>query len=234
MKLVINETYVDRRAKIGQYASLASLVILAGALILSFIRTPTTFTLPLILVGVMGVGVILSFIGGFYVERFGGRRAHHLGVQDALKGLDDRFTLFEYVLPAPHVLLGPDGLKVILVRSQSGEVIYEDGRWIHKQRGRFFRELAGQERLGRPERDLEKQVEAMEGVLAERVPGEEVPVEGVILFANPEVQLEVDDAPVPAFYTKKIKSWLRGPGMGKYLPDGLRRKVEEALTPESG
>lgn len=234
MKLVINEAYVDRRAKIGQYASLASLVLLAGALILSFLRTPTTFALPLILVGVMAVGVILSFIGGYYAERFGGAQAHHLGVQDALKGLDDRFTLFEYVLPAPHVLLGPDGVKVILVRSQAGEVTYEDGRWSHKQRGRFFRELAGQERLARPERDLEKQVEAVEEVLAKRVPGEEVPVEGVILFTNPEVQLEADDASVPTFYTKKIKSWLRGPGMGKQLPDQARRKVEEALTPESG
>ena len=234
MKLVINETYIDRRAKIGQYASLASLVILAGALILSFIRTPTTFALPLILVGVMVVGVILSFVGGYYVERFGGARAHHIGVQDALKGLDDRFTLFEYVLPAPHVLLGPDGVKVILVRSQSGEVTYEDGRWSHKQRGRFFRELAGQERLGRPARDLENQVEAMEEVLAEKVPGEEVPVEGVVLFTNPDVQLAVDDAPVPTFYTKKIKSWLRGPGMGKHLPDEVRNKVKEALTPESG
>ena len=234
MKLITNETYVERRAKIGQYASLASLVLLAGALILSFVRTPTSFALPLILVGVMAVGVILSFIGGFYTERFSSATAHHLGVQDALKGLDDRFTLFEYVLPAPHVLLGPDGLKVILVRSQGGEVIYEDGRWSHRQRGRFFRELAGQERLGRPERDLERQVTEMEEVLSEELPDQEVPVEGVILFTNPEVQLEAEDAPVPAFYTKKIKSWLRGPGMGKQLPDEVRSKVEEALTPESG
>jgi hypothetical protein len=234
MKLITNETYIERRAKIGRVASLASLIVLAGALILSFIRTPTTFTLPLVLVGVMAVGVALSFVGGYYAERFGGARAHHLGVQDALKGLDDRFTLFEYVLPAPHVLLGPDGLKVILVRSQGGEVTYQDGRWSHKQRGRFFREMAGQERLGRPERDLEKQIEAMEQYLADRVSGEEVPVEGVVLFTNPEVQLEAEGAPVPTFYTKKVKSWLRGPGMGKQLPDQVRSRVEEALTPDAG
>lgn len=230
MKSVVNEKYISRRAQIGQYVSLLSLLIIFATLILSFTQLLSTAAMPLALTGAMLIGVLTSFVGGYYAERFGGPHPHHQGVRDALKGLDDRFTLFQYTLPAPHVLLGPGGLTVILVRSQMGQVAYEEGKWTHRQRGKFLRQLAGQEHLGRPEQDVEGQVEKMERFLEKELPEVEVPVRGVVLFIHPDVYVEAEDAPVPVFYSGKLKSWLRGPGMREPLPKETRRRVEEALT----
>ncbi len=232
MRIIANERYIKRRAKAGRYLSLAGLFVLLAAFIFSWFQTQAPALMPLALGMALAIGVFLSFIGGFYVERFGGPTAHHKGVREALKGLDNRYTLFQYVLPVPHALLEPGGITVIVVRSQPGDITYADGKWIHRQRGKFFRELAGQERLGRPELDVEAQVEQMKQYLKERLPDVEVPVRGVVLFTNPETHLEVKDPPVPVFFGKKIKSWLRGPGARKSLPAAVRQRVEEALVKE--
>jgi hypothetical protein len=229
MQRLIDEKYVKRRATVGRYASFGSLIIMGAALLFSFTQLTTSLAIPLALWGVVLLGMLMSFVGGYYGERFGGPMAHHLSVDAALKGLDNRFALFQYVLPSPHVLSGPDGVTLIVVRSQAGRVTYADGKWVHKQRGRFFRELAGQERVGRVELEVEHQVGRMQRYLEEHVPGVEVPVRGVVLFTHPDVELDLEEPPVQVFYGKKIRGWLRGPGMGKALPDDVRQQVEQAL-----
>ena len=230
MRIVANEKYIHRRATVGRYLSWTSIILLFAALILSFTRSLMMTTMSsLIWAVLLAVAIGLSFVGGYYGERFAGPTAHHLGVRAALKGLDPRFALLQYVLPSPHVLLGPDGLTVLVVRSQAGEVTYRDGKWTHRQKGKFFREMAGQERIGRPEADVEYEVRRMKQYLAKRLPEEEVPVRGVVLFTHPNLNLDVTDPPVPVFYGKKIRPWLRGPGLGRPLPERLRQRLEEAL-----
>ena len=150
MRLVADEKYISRRDFVGRYAGLASLLIVIGSFFVFSLQSVSSITMFIVLSVVLLVSMIMSFIAGFYSERFTGPFAHHSNVRDALKGLDGRFTLFQYVLPASHVLLGPDGLTVIVVRSHSGEITY-DGKWSHQQRGRVLRELAGQERFGQPD-----------------------------------------------------------------------------------
>lgn len=232
MRLVANETYIRRREKIGRYLSLGSIALLVAALVWSFVRP---FTTPAGIVGwavLLAAALAFSFVGGYYGERFAGPAAHYLGVRSALKGLDHHYVLFQHLLPLPHVLLGPDGLTVLVVRSQAGEITYRDGRWTHRQKGKFFREMAGQERLGRPEMDVEYEVRRMQQYLAKRLPGEEVPVQGVVLFTNPNLNLDVVNPPVPVFYGKKIRPWLRGSGQRLPLPERLRQRLEETLVGE--
>ncbi|HIE37761.1 MAG TPA: hypothetical protein EYH30_04345 [Anaerolineales bacterium] len=230
MRIVVNEKYVARRAFIGRYASLAGLGVLLAAFIFSFTQTDSPLLMQGWLMGALLVGVLLSFVGGYYAERFSGPVAHHVGVRNALKGLDNRYTLLQYVLPVPHVLLGPDGLTVFVVRSQPGEISYKDGKWHHRQRAKFLRQLAGQEGLGLPEADVGRQVARMTRYLEKRLPDVDVPVQGVVLFINPDTRLNVEDPPVPVFYGKKVKSWLRGPGARKALPAEVRRRLGEALV----
>ena len=233
MRIVVNEKYISRRATAGRYLSLAGLLILLVAFIFSWIQVRSSVIMPLTLGAALVLGIFASFIGGYYLERFAGpTTAHHIGVRESLKGLDDRYVLFQYVLPVPHVLLGPRGLTVIVVRSQPGEIRYADGRWTHRQRGKFFRELAGQERLGRPEVEVEEQVERMRRHLEKRLPEVEVPIEGVVLFINPEARVEAKDLPVPVFFRKKVKEWLRLSHASKSLPAAVRERVEEVLLSE--
>jgi hypothetical protein len=57
-------------------------------------------------------------------------------------------------------------------------------------------------------------------------------VRGVIVFVNEEVQLEADESPVPAFYRKKVKDWLRGPGNLRPLPEEMQQRLAEVLGVE--
>ncbi|HEC33262.1 MAG TPA: hypothetical protein ENI37_00915 [Chloroflexi bacterium] len=230
MRIIADERYIARRALVGRYASLAGLGILLAALVFSFTRTTSPLLMQGGLMAAMVVGMLLSFVGGYYSERFAGPLPHHMGVRNALKGLDDRYALLQYTLPAPHVLLEPGGLTVFVVKPQPGEVVYADGKWHHRQRAKFLRQLAGQESLGLPETDVERQVAKVARYLEKRMPGVEVPIRGVVLFIHPDVRLDAKDAPLPVFYGKKVKSWLRGPGARKALPGEMRRRLEEELV----
>jgi len=63
---------------------------------------------------------------------------------------------------------------------------------------------------------------------------ERVPVRPAIVFVNEDVQLDADGSPVPAFYRKKVKDWLRGPGDLRALPEDLQVRLAEALGANQG
>jgi len=226
MRIIRNERRIRVCRSIGQYATLAGLLALVAGLILSFVR-PDLFALLLV---ALALGFSLSVVGGFFSDRYVGPLAHHDALVRVLKGLDDRYALLQYVLPAPHVLLEPSGCTVFVVKAQGGQVAYqEDGRWKHQQRAKFFRQFAGQEAVGAPNFEAEHQAQKLERWLTRNLPDVEVPVRAAIVFVNPDVTLDAGDSPVPAFYGKKVKAWLRGPGKLKPLPDAIRRQLAEAL-----
>lgn len=230
MRIIHNERRIRTLRFIGRYATLTGLMTLLAGLIISFLQ-PTWLT-PLMLC--LMLGVTLSVVGGFFGDRYGGPLAHHEALAAALKGLDDSHALVHYILPAPHVLVTSGGCTVFVVKSQSGDVSYKNGRWKHRQRGKFFRQFAGQEGVGDPVHEAQRQVHKMERWLARHLPEAEVPVQAAILFVNPDVTLDADDSPVPAFYGKKVKAWLRGPGKLKPLPEEIQRQLEEAIDAAPG
>ncbi len=232
MHIIRDERRINLLSSIGQYATLGGLVILLIGLVISFVRP--TWMLPVVVS--TALGFILSVVGGFFADRYAGSLAHHETLAEVLKGLDYRHTLLQYMLPADHVLLEPGGCTVFVVKSQGGEVTYEDGKsgkWKHRQRGKFFRRLVGQAGVGRPDQEALEEVERLRGYLDERLEdASEVPVRGVIVFVNEDVQLDADRSPVPAFYRKKVKDWLRGPGALRALPDALQERLADALGVE--
>ncbi len=229
MRVIANERYIKRRAFVGRYASIAGLLVLLVSFILSIFWTQESALIPLGMWVALLIGVSLSMVGGYYADRFEGPRAHYRGIREALKGLDQRYTLFQYVLPSPHVLWGPDGLTVLVVRSIPGEVTYANGRWNWRQRFKFLRALAGQEGIGVPEAEVEYELRRMGRYLGKALPDLSVPMQGVVLFTHPDVKLSVQDPPVPVLHARKFKDWLRGPGARKAMPGALRRQVEEVL-----
>ncbi|MDW8069052.1 MAG: YrzE family protein [Anaerolineae bacterium] len=233
MRIVANERTIRRGALIGRYASIAGLLVMLVALILSLFWMSESPLIPPGMWLALLVGVLLSLIGGYYAERFEGPRAHYRSVREALKGLDHRYTLYQHVLPASHVLLGPDGLTIIVVRSIPGRVIYENGRWKWQQRWKFLRLLVG-EGLGVPEAEVAHELRRMARYLGKILPEVSVPMRGVVLFTHPDVRLDVKDPPVPVLLARKLKDWLRGPGAARAMPAAARRQLEEALPGGEG
>ncbi|MGD9030619.1 MAG: hypothetical protein PVG25_12495 [Anaerolineae bacterium] len=226
MNIIRNERHISFRSSVGQYASLGGLLILLVGLVISFMRP--TWTLPVLVS--MPLGFALSVVGGFFADRFAGPLARHKTLAEVLKGLDYRHTLLQYVLPADHVLVEPGGCTCFVVKAQGGVVVYEQGKWAHRQRGRFFRLLVGQEALGKPDVEAQQEVERLRRYLEEQMDdADQVPLRGAIVFVNEDVKLEADKSPVPTFYRKKVKDWLRGPGDLKSLPSDLQQRLGAAL-----
>jgi hypothetical protein len=226
MRVYSNDPYIERREQVGRYLPLIGFAVLTGALALTWIAPGVVWPALTLVV----IGFLASVFGSYYIDRFVGPSAHHRTVPTVLKGLGDDYALLMYETPVPFVLVEPGGLTVILVKGQAGKVSYEGGRWRHDQGMQLLRTFAGQETLGKPHRDLADLVARLERYLEGRLPeGVEVPVRGVVLFTHDKVQVETEEAPVPTFWSSKLKGWLRGPGRLKNLPVETRRRLDEAL-----
>lgn len=232
MRIIRNERRIRVSSFIGQYVTMVGLLALLAGLVISFVKTEWLVAMLLS----VALGVCFSVVGGFFADRYAGPLAHHDALARALKGLDDRHILLQYVLPASHVLLEPGGCTVFVVKAQEGQVTcQENGRWKHQQRGKFFRQFAGQEAVGAPDYEAERQAHKLERWLTSRLPDDveddvEVAVRAAIVFVNPKVTLDAAASPVPTFYGKKVKAWLRGPGKRKPLPAAVHRRLAEALA----
>jgi len=208
MQIVSKETHIARRKKVGEIAPFVGLVFLLISAVLIVIRPEWLW----VTMAIVWVGFVVSLTGSYLGERFVGDNAHYKRVPEALKGLNDEYTLLMYRLAAPFVLLEPGGLTVVSVRSQGGVVSFKDGKWQHKQKLGFLRRFAGQESLGRPDRFALAEAEVMEDSLGKVLPeGVEIPVRSVILFTQPQIQLDVkaNETPVPALRVATLKRWLR-------------------------
>jgi len=208
MQVITNESYINRRKKIGELAAFAGLILLAASAVLIIVKPEWLW----VTMAVVWLGFIVSLTGSYLGERFVGPNAHWKRVPDALKGLSRDYWLLMYQLPSPYVLVEPGGLTVISVKPQGGKVTYEDGRWRHRQKLGFLRRFAGQESIGRPGRFANAEADVVRDQLAKRLPeGTEIPVRTVILFTQPDIELDVDaDAvPVPTLRVATLKRWLR-------------------------
>ncbi len=231
MRIVANESHIKTRRKIGERAPLVGLVVLAVSTVLIFVR-PDLIWLTMIIVW---VGFLISLTGSYLGDRYVGPNAHHQRVPEALKGMGGRYTLLVYRLSTPFVLVEPGGLTTITVKSQSGTVSYEDGRWRHKQKLGLLRRFAGQEALGRPFKMAEAERAHVSEYLENHLPeGMEVQVRGLVLFIHPDVVLHVDEetAPFPALRAAELKRWLRKNPLEPRLSTEIRSALFEALDLE--
>jgi hypothetical protein len=230
MRTISNERRIRTSRAVAQYGTLAGLLALLGGLVISFVKPDWLWMMVLSVT----LGYALSVVGGFFTDRFAGPLAHHEAISNALKGLDNRHVLLQYTLPAPHVLIEPGGCTAFIVKTQGGHVRYQEGgRWKHQQKGKFFRQFVGQEAIGAPDMEANRQAHKLEQWFERRLPDVPVLVRAVVVFVNPDVTLEIEGAAVPVLHSKKLKTWLRGPGKLKPLPSNAYRQVVETVAGES-
>jgi hypothetical protein len=227
MKVYLNEQHVERRSSVGKWASLLGLAILAIGFVVS-IRYPNV----IISFGTLAVGFILSNVGIYYANRYTRLDRPDAVLAKALKGLDNRYALYQFLLPSAQVLREPGGLTVLVLKPQDGIVLYQDGKWRHKMGWSRALRWMGQEGLGRPEQEVELEVETLKNWLQEQAPDLDVPVRGVVVFTQADLQTP-DEPPAPAMAPKQIKGWLRKAGKLPTLPKQqlaqLTRVLNEAI-----
>jgi hypothetical protein len=231
MKIVSNPKKINLYYKIGMYTSLGSLAFLVGAVILTLsgINRPDLTFYSFI---AMIAGLILSQVGVYFANRWGKSPRVDERISQGLKGLDDRYTLYHYTTPVPHLLTGPVGIWVITPEYQSGTITFEQNRYRQQGVG-FFGRVVGQEGLGRPEMEANGHKEDFEKFLKKSLPETSQPiVRSMILFTNPKASVQVQDTPIPTMHVEKLKDFVRR--KAKEEPANLEtvRQVQAVLPKE--
>lgn len=220
MKIVIDTRKVNRYKKIAQYTSLAALAILLGGFILAITQIigtfQTTADVPVIDERMltysyiaMFAGLVLTQISLFFGNRWGRKESVDQTISNSLKGLDDRYILYHYVSPVPHLLVGPAGIWAFAPMYQSGNITFERNRF--RQTGvRLFARFFGQEGIGRPDLEAQALLQEMYRYIQKHVGEEELAApEVAIIFTNPKANLDLENPPYPSIPVSKLKDFIR-------------------------
>lgn len=227
MEIISNDRLIRRNARIGQITSIAGLLVLIGGMVISFTRPELFFLSMAALLG----GFTLSQVGIFFGNRWGRRPRPDELLNQALKGLDGRYSLYHYVTPAAHLLVGPAGVWALLPRNQRGTITYENGRW-RQRGGNLYLKIFAQEGLGRPDLEIASEVNAVQRYLADLLGEEAAPeVKAALVFTNDRVEVLAEDAPLPALHVRKLKDFVRKTAKSKPISLDKAREIQQAISP---
>ena len=206
METFVNEKKVKIKREIGRWLSLAGLGVLIVGMIVS-IRKPELVWVSLLS---LAFGFLASTIGAYHANRWlRSPRADEVLTQ-ALKGISNQYHLYHYLLPVPHVLLGPAGLFLFRTYLHEGPIQYDGKKW--KQKFNLLRSLgfSGQDALGDPVRDTEYDVQRFVSWLRKRMPEAEIPpLTPFIVFVRDRAELNVAQTEIPVLTYKQLKREVR-------------------------
>ena len=208
MIVLRDEKRIAQLARIGQIVSLVGLLALVAGLLFIFLgENPYLFLYQLV---ALVVGFGLSQVGLYLSHRYL-RRPRLDQVLDKAAGKFARKDgrLYHYLLAAPHVLLLPVGVVVLVAKYQSGRISAKGDHWT--QGGIGMRRFFGREGLGNPTREAEAQAAKMVAMIKEAAPNAaDVPVLPVIVFTTPNLDnLDVKESRIPATHSAKLSAVLR-------------------------
>ncbi|MFL7891872.1 MAG: hypothetical protein ACK2UM_15395 [Anaerolineales bacterium] len=228
MEIISNDRLIKRNARIGQVTSITGLVILAGGMFISFTR-PEMFSISLV---ALLVGFGLSQIGIYFGNRWGRRPRPDEMLNDALKGLDGRYSLYHYSTPTSHLLVGPAGIWVLMPRQQAGTITYDDNkkRWRQKG-GSIYLKIFAQENLGRPDLEIGSELHAVSRFLEDHLDKEQIPeVSAALVMTNEKCVVEAENAPAPTLEAKKLKDFIRKTAKSKPISLDLVKEIQDSIN----
>lgn len=226
MKIITDTFMIKRNQRIGQITTIGSLVVLAGGLFLSFQKDQRYVSFSFL---ALLFGFILSQVGIYFGNRYGRRPRPDEQLDSGLKGLDDKYTLYHYVVPAPHLLVGPAGVWILFPFTQGGTITFQKGRW-RQRGGNWYLKFFAQEGISRPDLDIEVNTEKIQKLLTRQLPGYTLPpIQAALVFANEKAVISCDDATAPTLPLSKLKEFLRKKAKADPLPIDVVNHITEAL-----
>jgi hypothetical protein len=231
MKIIKNDKLIKRNGKIGQWMSLGALAVLGAGMYISF-AMPELFAYS---VGALLLGFTMTQIGMYMGNRWGRSPRPDEKLDAGLKGLPGDYSIYHYITPASHLLVGPAGLWVLMPYHQRGKIAYRKNRWRNSGGGfvQGYMRLFGQEGLGRPDVELDSEIQSVKKFLGQHFDESEIPeIQAAMVFTSDTVEIEANDAPVPALKSKQLKEHLRQAAKSRALPQEKIRKINEVLPKE--
>jgi hypothetical protein len=231
MKIIKNEKLIKRNSKIGQYTSLGALAVLGAGMYISFTR-PELFIWA---VGALLVGFTLTQVGMYFGNRWGRSPRPDERLDAGLKGLHKAFNIYHWTTPVAHLLVGPAGVWVLIPYHQRGQVTYRKNRWRMSGGGflQGYMRIFGQEGIGRPDLEVESEINSIHKALAKELEEDDIPeIRAALVFTTEGVEIEAEDAPIPALPIKKLKDFIRSKAKEKPITPTELEKVKAVLPEE--
>ncbi|MBN1563638.1 MAG: hypothetical protein JXA10_07360 [Anaerolineae bacterium] len=228
MRVVINEAQIKRNR---QFSHILVIVSLAGMVIgffYNFSADPsqssqiTCFVMPLLLLMTLtSVRMSNNWIREPRPENV---------LSDGLKGFGQKYTVFHYLLPAPHVLIAPEGVFTIRTVWQDRPYRVEGKKW-HGEEG-LMKKIGGymrQDLIGNPFQDALIEAQQVQKMVDKIAPDAGVEVQPLIVFIHPAASFEAEDPLFPVLYADNKKKL----SLRNYLRDqkdaGRATLTDEAL-----
>jgi hypothetical protein len=234
MQIITNDKLVRRNRAIARYASIVGLIVLIGGMIVSFSRPE----LVIISFAALILGFLLSQVGMYFTNRWGREPRPDQFLNQGLKGLDNKYTLYHYTSPVPHLLVGPAGIWVLLPKHQRGVITYERGRWRQKGGGllQSYLRIFAQEGIGRPDLEIASEVDSLEAYLKKNLPENDgIPIQAAIVFTSDKAELQLGEGvetPVPTLSVNKLKEFIRKSAKSKPITLEKLQMVQVLLSPQ--
>ncbi len=232
MKIIKNEKLIKRNGKIGQWTSLAALAVLGIGMYVSFQR-PDLFAYSL---GALVIGFMMTQIGMYFSNRWGRSPRPDEQLDAALKGIPSDTSIYHYVTPVSHFLVGPAGLWVFRAYHQRGKISYSKKRWRISGGGfmQAYMTIFGQEGLGRPDLEIASEIESLKKFLSKKMEGAEIPeIQAALIFTNEQAEIEeTDEMPMPALKIKQLKEFIRQKSKDRVVGQLTIEKIKSVLPQE--
>lgn len=232
MKIIRNDKLIKRNSKIGQYTSLGALAVLGIGMYVSFTK-PDLFVWA---VAALLAGFTLTQVGMYFGNRWGRSPRPDEKLDTGLKGLHKEFNIYHWTTPVSHLLVGPAGIWVLIPFHQRGHVTYQKGRFRMSGGGflQNYMRLFGQEGIGRPDLEAESEINSIRKAFIKGGMSEsEIPeIQAALIFTADEVEIDAEDAPIPAMQLKKLKDFIRNKTKEKLIPAYVLEKVKDILPEE--
>ena len=229
MRAITNTNIIESRAKWAKRVAPLTMLFLLGGLVTNFlsINQPEYFRPTLIL---LALGFIFATISSNLVNRWVREpRADQL-LTATLQKFGNDYILFNYTSPVPHVLLSPGGLYVFIIKNQDGQIQVNGHRFSRKFSWRRLFRFFAEEGLGSPSTEAENKANTLKKLLRKNLSEEELPEpKPLIIFSHKNVDLSVEDPPLPIMRTNELKSYLREQGKYKTISAAQRNALIDII-----
>ena len=178
------------------------------------------------------LGTIVATLGGRMAEQWIVEPRDDQKLDKALKGLDKRYRLVNYNSPAPHMLLSPIGLFVIVLRDENGPIRFDGKRW--SQPPSLARTLRDWRHggLGNPTAEADALVKKVEAVLKTNGNTESMPVLPLIVFTKQDAVLAIAAGNENVILLQALKSYMQQ-HTTPAISSGMYRTLADAITPQA-
>lgn len=224
MRIITDQKKINRNSRIGYWASMFSPMVLMVSAVTLF-QNPNAIlqALTLLLIGSFGYTIGMNY------RRYG--RGTDMVFNSVLKRLGNEYTIYHFITPVNHLLVGPAGIWILVPKFNRGIVNYNEKRkqWRLTRdsvlRKVFF--FMG-EGLGNPKRDILSQADSLDRYLTKRWTLEENPhVQAALVMIHPETKVDADNAPIPTMHATELRAFIREQENSSRVPNAVLREFNQ-------